>query len=140
LAIRLNPTIFSLPSDIRSSDETIAGTLQHIVYLELRFANLIAGGSKVPLEDIPLDSIDAIHATHGRAFAIVRQFLADPTFDWSRELIFEIPGLDPVNASCETFLVHMTMHSIRHYAQLATLVRQGGFELNWRMDYLFTEA
>jgi len=39
---RLNPVIFSLPSDIRSND-TVAGTLRHIVYLELRFANLIAG-------------------------------------------------------------------------------------------------
>ena len=137
--IQVNPTIFSLPSDIRSS-ETVAGTLQHIVYLELRFANLIAGLAKTPLEDIPKDSIEAIHATHTRAIAIVRQLLAEPMFDWSQELTFEIPGLGRLDASRETFLIHLTMHSIRHYAQLATLVRQAGFETNWRMDYLFTEA
>jgi uncharacterized damage-inducible protein DinB len=32
------------------------------------------------------------------------------------------------------------MHSIRHYAQLATLVRQHGFQPTWPMDYLFTAA
>jgi uncharacterized damage-inducible protein DinB len=137
--VQANPTIFLLPSDIRSS-ETIAGTLQHIVYLELRFANLIAGFAKTPLEDIPKDSIDALHSTHTHAMAIVRKLLADPTFDWTQELTFEIPNLGRLDASRETFLIHLTMHSIRHYAQLATLVRQAGFELNWRMDYLFTQA
>src|ERR1700761_1988401 len=104
--IQVNPMIFSLPSDIRSS-ETIAGTLQHVVYLELRFANLIAGHAKIPLEDIPKDSIEAIHATHTRAIAIVRRLLAEPTFDWSKELTFEIPNLGPLNASRETYLVHL---------------------------------
>lgn len=137
--IKANPTLFSLSSDIRSN-ETIAGTLQHIVYLELRFANLIAGLAKIPLEDVPKDSIEALHAAHTRAIAIVRQLLADPTFDWSQELTFEIPNLGPLVASRETFLIHLTMHSIRHYAQLATLVRQAGFEPNWRMDYLLTQA
>ncbi len=137
--VQENPTIFSLPLDIRSS-ETIVSTLQHIVYLELRFANLIAGVAKTPLEDIPKDSIEALHAIHTRAMAIVRQLLCDPAFDWSQELAFEIPNLGRLDASRETFLVYLTMHSIRHYAQLATIVRQAGFEPNWRMDYLFTEA
>jgi uncharacterized damage-inducible protein DinB len=137
--VQANPTIFSLPSDIRSS-ETIAGTLHHIVYLELRFANLIAGLDVPALEDVPKDSIEAIHGTHTRAIAIVRRLLDDPTFDWSEELTFEIPTLGRLSASRETFAVHLTMHSIRHYAQLATIVRQAGFKPNWPMDYLFTEA
>ena len=85
--VQANPTIFLLPSDIRSS-ETIAGTLQHIVYLELRFANLIAGLGKTPLEDIPKHSIEVLHATHTRAIALVRQLLGDPAFDWSQDLKF----------------------------------------------------
>jgi uncharacterized damage-inducible protein DinB len=36
--------------------------------------------------------------------------------------------------------VHLTLHSMRHYAQLATLVRQQGFKTTWPMDYLFTAA
>jgi hypothetical protein len=32
------------------------------------------------------------------------------------------------------------MHGIRHYAQLATLVRQHGVAPDWPMDYLFMGA
>ncbi len=37
-------------------------------------------------------------------------------------------------------LVHLAMHAIRHYAQLATLVRQNGVKPGWAMDYLFVEG
>ena len=33
--------------------------------------------------------------------------------------------------------LHALMHSIRHYAQLATLARQNGFKPDWAMDYLY---
>jgi len=135
----LNPVVFSLPSDIRS-DGTVAGTLQHVVYFELRFANLIAGFAKKPLEEIPKDSIDAIYETHAHATTIIRQLLSDATFDWSQEMVFEVPNLGPVNATRESFLIHLLMHSVRHYAQLATVVRQAGYPLTWRMDYLFSEG
>jgi hypothetical protein len=31
------------------------------------------------------------------------------------------------------------LHGIRHYAQLATLVRQQGVKPDWQMDYLFVD-
>jgi len=34
-------------------------------------------------------------------------------------------------------LFHALLHGIRHYAQLATLVRQHGIKPEWPMDYLF---
>ena len=39
-------------------------------------------------------------------------------------------------ASRKTVFFHAMMHSIRHYAQLATLVRQHGFKTSFPMDYL----
>jgi uncharacterized damage-inducible protein DinB len=36
--------------------------------------------------------------------------------------------------------VHVLMHSIRHYAQLATLMRQHGIKPDWPGDYLFMQA
>ena len=62
--------------------------------------------------------------------------VAEPTFEWSRELTFEILKIGRLDASRKTFLIHLTMHSIRHYAHLVILVRQAGFETNWHMDYL----
>jgi uncharacterized damage-inducible protein DinB len=38
-----------------------------------------------------------------------------------------------------TVLFHLLFHSIRHYAQLATLVRQHGVKPGSPMDYLMME-
>jgi uncharacterized damage-inducible protein DinB len=134
-----NPPILAIASDIRNST-TVADTLQHIVAVELRYAQRLASLPQSPYEDVPKDSADALFATHTRAFAVLRQLLADPAFDWSTELTFDTITLGPLRATRETILLHLTLHSIRHYAQLATLVRQHGFQPTWPMDYLFTAA
>ncbi|HEX4156310.1 MAG TPA: DinB family protein [Acidobacteriaceae bacterium] len=134
-----NPPILTLPSDIRNS-ATVADTLQHIVAVELRYAQRLAALPESPYEDIPKDSADALFATHTRAFALIHERLADPAFDWSTELTFDTITLGRLRASRETILLHLTLHSIRHYAQLATLVRQHSFTPTWPMDYLFAAA
>jgi uncharacterized damage-inducible protein DinB len=40
----------------------------------------------------------------------------------------------------KTVFIHAMMHSIRHYAQLATILRQHGIKPDWPMDYLFMNA
>ncbi len=42
-----------------------------------------------------------------------------------------------MQATRRSELVHTLMHSIRHYARLATLVRQHGIQPDWAMDYMF---
>lgn len=134
-----NRIVLSLPCDIRNS-KTVADTLQHIVAVELRYAQRLAGLPESPYEEIPKNSIDSLHAAHELALSLVRNLLDDPTYDWSAELTFDTISLGRLRASRETVLLHLTLHSIRHYAQLATLVRQQGFKPNWPMDYLFAAA
>jgi uncharacterized damage-inducible protein DinB len=45
-----------------------------------------------------------------------------------------------MRASRKTIFFHAMLHSIRHYAQLATLVRQRGIKPDWPMDYLIMGA
>ena len=137
--ILTNPAVFTLPSDIRNST-TIADTLQHIVAVELRYAQRLASLPESPYEDVPKDTIDAILATHNTAFEILNNLLADPTYDWSAELTYATITAGRLRSSREAILLHLTMHAIRHYAQLATLVRQAGFKPTWSMDYLMMEA
>lgn len=134
-----NPIILSLPCDIRNST-TVAETLRHIVAVELRYAQRLCGLPESPYEEIPKDSINSLFAAHALALDMVRNLLDDPTYDWSTELNFDTISLGRLRASRETILLHLTLHSIRHYAQLATLVRQSGFKFAWPMDYLFTAA
>lgn len=133
--ILANPAILTLPSDIRNGS-TVANTLHHIVAAELRYAHRLASLPEPDYAVIPSDSIHSLLAAHTRAFEIVRERLADPAYDWSAEITFETITMGRLRATRETILLHLTLHSIRHYAQLATLVRQQGFKPTWPMDYL----
>ena len=55
--ILANPPIFLLLCDIRNG-KTVADTLQHIVAVELRYAQRLAGLPESPYEEIPKNSID----------------------------------------------------------------------------------
>jgi len=137
--IHANPVILAIASDIRNGS-TVADTLQHIVAVELRYAQRLGGLPETDYTQVPKDSADSLFATHTRALDLIRERLADPTYDWSAELAFETITLGRLRTTREAILIHLLMHSIRHYAQLATLVRQHGFQPTWPMDYLFTAA
>lgn len=137
--ILANPVILTLLCDIRNG-KTVADTLQHIVAVELRYAQRLSGLPESPYEEIPKDTINSLMAAHELALGLVRNLLASPIYDWSTEITFDTISLGRLRASRETVLVHLTLHGIRHYAQLATLVRQQGFKTTWPMDYLFFDA
>lgn len=137
--ILANPLVLGLLCDIRNG-RTVTDTLQHIVAVELRYAQRLAGLPESRYEEIPKNSIDSLHAAHELAIGLVRNLLANPDYDWSVELTFDTISLGRLRATRETILLHLTLHSMRHYAQLATLVRQQGFKTTWPMDYLFAEA
>ena len=137
--ILANPIILGLLCDILNG-RTVADTFQHIVAVELRYAQRLAGLPESRYEEIPKNSIDSLHAAHELALGLVRSLLANPDYDWSTELIIDTISAGRLRASRETILLHLTLHSIRHYAQLATLVRQQGFKTTWPMDFLMTEA
>lgn len=137
--ITVHPAVFTLPSDIRNST-TVAHTLQHIVAAEQRYAQRLASLPETAYEDVPCDSIDAILSTHQNAFSILDRLLVDPAYDWQQRLTFTTITAGTLRSSRETILLHLTLHSIRHYAQLATLVRQHGFKPDWPLDFLFMDA
>jgi uncharacterized damage-inducible protein DinB len=134
-----NPGILTLPCDIHSS-HTVAQLLQHIVAVELRYAQRLAGEPESDYNDIPFHSAEAIFATHDRTLSLLQPLLADAAFNWSTEIEFQTITAGRIRASRRTILIHLLMHSIRHYAQLATLVRTHGFNPDWPMDFLFVAA
>lgn len=137
--ILANPVILGLPCDIRNS-RTVADTFQHIFAVELRYAQRLSGLPESPYEEVPKDSINSLITAHELARGLISSLLMHADYDWSAELAFDTISLGRLRASRETVLLHLTLHSIRHYAQLATLVRQNGFKPNWPMDYLFSAA
>ena len=133
-----HPELLTQPCDIAGT-KTIAELLQHIAAAQLRYAERLAG---LPISDyatIPFDFVDSIYATHDRAAAIFRQLFTSD-IDWSEPIDFTTRTMGTVRSNRKTILFHALLHGIRHYAQLASLVRQCGVKPDWQMDYLFMHA
>jgi uncharacterized damage-inducible protein DinB len=55
---------------------------------------------------------------------------------WQHVLEFGTRSGGQMRATRRVIFMHRLLHSIRHYAQLATIVRQHGIDPGWMMDYL----
>jgi uncharacterized damage-inducible protein DinB len=129
-----HPELLTQPCDMAGT-KTVAELLQHIVAVQLRYAERLAD---LPVSDyaaIPFDSAESIYAIHDRTIAIFQQLLASD-IDWNEPFEFTTRTMGPARSNRKTILFHALLHGIRHYAQLATLVRQCGVQPGWPMDYL----
>jgi len=132
--IEAHPQVLAMPCDVMGVS-TAAELLQHIVAVELRYAQQLSGQPPSDYSQIPFDSAAAIYATHERAAAMLRTQLASGV-DWDEEIEFMTRSMGKARAARKTVLFHSMLHAVRHYAQLATLVRQQGVKPDFPMDYL----
>jgi uncharacterized damage-inducible protein DinB len=114
--------------------------LQHIVAVELRYAERLNGLQETPYESIPFDSVESIYAIHDRAMELLRPLMDRDGQYWEAVLEFQTRSAGTLRATRRTVLMHLLTHSIRHYAQLATLTRKQGVPPDWPMDYLLLGA
>jgi uncharacterized damage-inducible protein DinB len=129
-----HPELLTQSCDIAGT-RTVGELLQHIVAVELRYAERLAD---LPISDyanISFDSVDSLFATHNRAIAIFQQLL-NSDIDWDAPIKFTTRTMGEARSNPKTILFHALMHGIRHYAQLASLARQCGVKPDWPMDYL----
>jgi uncharacterized damage-inducible protein DinB len=129
-----HPEALRLPCDVMGV-KTVGELLQHIVAVELRYAEQLSGLPPTEYADIPFDSAETIYATHDRALALLRKLL-DSNVNWDERVDYMTRSMGPARSARKTIFIHALMHSIRHYAQLATLVRQHGIKPGWPMDYI----
>lgn len=134
-----NPAALEFPCDIYGV-ETVRGLIRHIVAVELRYSERLSGEPVTPYEEVPKGSAEEIFALHDQNIARYRKLLADDSIDWDENLEFTTISAGTRTAPRKRILFHSFLHGIRHYAQLATLVRQHGIKPDWPMDFLFSEA
>ncbi len=121
----------------RRGAKTAGELLQHVVAVELRYAERLAGLAATDYANIAFDSVAAIYATHNRAMALFKDQLASNDVDWDERIEYTTRTMGPMRSSRKTILFHAMLHSVRHYAQLATLIRRHGIKPEWPMDYLY---
>jgi uncharacterized damage-inducible protein DinB len=132
--LEVQPKILDFPCSV-AGVTSVGGLLQHIVAVELRYAERLADLPATDYASVKFDSPEAIYATHDRAMNLLRGQI-ERDVDWSERIEFPTRSVGKVRASRRAVLFHAMLHGIRHYAQLATLVRENGIRPDWPMDYL----
>jgi uncharacterized damage-inducible protein DinB len=130
------PEILAFPCDVLDT-HTVVGLLHHITVVELRYAQRIHGLTETTYDEVSAESVPGIYSAHDEAMRLYRSAVEDAGMAWETPIEFKTRSAGTLMASKRTILIHALMHSIRHYAQLATLVRQHGVKPGWPMDYLF---
>ncbi len=134
-----HPEALLLPCDVRES-HSVGELLQHIVAVELRYAERLSGLPESSYEQIPLGTAAELYGTHDQAMHLLRGLLSRSEMVWEVTIAFMTKSAGSMQATRRVIFVHLLMHSVRHYAQLATLVRQHSIKPDWSMDYLFLRA
>jgi len=132
--LRTHPQALGLPLDIA---ESVRELVKHIFAVELFFANLVTG-KKADLNQPTATTLDEIFGLGERAASVYRDFFvrASPE-QWAEKLELSRIG---VRASRRKMVTQALTHSMRHWAQIATFLRQQGFKQDWRHDFLVSKA
>jgi uncharacterized damage-inducible protein DinB len=118
---------------------TLRGVLVHVFAVELRYAQRLLGEPVSSYESLPQGSLDEIFAIGVEARSKLGSFLeTDPDLD--RDLTFETLTAGTRSASARKIVTHSMLHGIRHWAQIATVLRQRGYPAQWFHDILLSDA
>ena len=115
--------------------------LLHIFAVELRYAERLQGLPITEYETLPTRSVAQLFGIGERARAMYREYLGTATDDdLTRVIEFPTRTAGIVRASKRRIVVHALLHSVRHWAQLATALREAGYPTNWGKDFLYSDA
>ena len=133
-----NPAALELPCGITNS-ANVQALVRHIWGAEQRWSQRLAGLPTSEYVEGPLDTLFEMHTT---AMELYRELLAGPDGRWNDtyELKFDWVPPEKRHVSRRKIALHSLIHSQRHYAQLATLVRTAGFPVKTGGDLLFSSA
>lgn len=132
--LRSHPELLTYPCDIRGA-KTVADLLQHIIAVELRYAERLNSERETPYEEIPKISVDSLYEFHDHAMKKLQVLEAEADPFWSERIEFETRS-GRFSATRRVVFAHCLLHSIRHYGQLATLLRKENAGVSAMFDYL----
>jgi uncharacterized damage-inducible protein DinB len=119
---------------------TVGGVVNHIFGVEMRYAQRLRDESVVDWPELAAHvSVEDVFALGDNARALLVDFLANaPEQELDRVLTFKTLTAGVVTASKHKIASNIFLHGIRHWGQIATVVRQNGFSAQWPHDALLS--
>jgi uncharacterized damage-inducible protein DinB len=120
---------------------TVGGVVLHIFAVELRYAQRLLDQEVTAWEEFAQSSIDEVFDLGDNARGQLVQFLTTaPEKELDRVLTFQTLTAGTVSASKHKIASNVFLHDIRHWGQIATVLRQNGFGDQWPHDLLLTNV
>jgi len=119
---------------------TIGGVVLHIFGVELRYAQRLLDQEVTSWEEFRQTSIDEVFEVGDNARGQLVHFLTTaPEKELDRVLTFQTLTAGTVSASKYKIASNIFLHDIRHWGQIATVLRQKGFADQWTHDLLLSD-
>jgi uncharacterized damage-inducible protein DinB len=113
----------------------------HIFAVELRYAERLLDQEVTDWESFRQTSIEDVFELGDNARAQLVQFLTTASeAELDRVLTFQTLTAGVISASKHKIASNLFLHGIRHWGQVATVVRQKGFGDQWSHDLLLSNV
>jgi len=133
-----NPTALDVPVSIAGT-KRVRDMLLHIFAVELRYAERLNHVAEVtPYERHTGKPSEELFAMGEQARGLLAEYLAKAN-DLDRVLTFPTLTSGTLSASKRKIAIHMLLHGVRHWAQLATALREAGFTQS-KHDFIFSNV
>ena len=118
-------------------NQTVGDVVKHIFSAEKRYIERL---SEKPLTDtalIPSDNLEALFELGQRSRQDLQNFIESfPATNWDTLKDFDFVGWS-LKATPKKIIMHVLTHELRHWAQIATLLRVNGFKGDFH-DFIFS--
>ncbi len=119
---------------------TVGGVVNHIFAVELRYSQRLRDEPVSDWQDLVVHtSLEDVFALGDNARALLVDFLTSaPDAELDRVLTFQTLTAGTVTATKHKIASNIFLHGIRHWGQIATVLRQNEFAVEWPHDALLS--
>lgn len=119
--------------------QSVGDTIRHIFSAEARYIDRLSARELTDTSRVASDSVEPLFEFGARSRGRLKDFLATfPVQRWDEDVEMNLMN-NMVRATPRKIVVHVLMHEIRHWPQIATLLRLNGIVAEFR-DFLFSPA
>ena len=118
---------------------TIGEVVRHIFSAEKRYVDRLSGRPITDTSSLPTDNLDVLFEFGEESRSELKKFVEEfPAEAW--DVPFEFKLMNSVlRVTPKKIIVHVLVHEMRHWAQIATLLRLNGMTGEFH-DFLFSPA
>src|SRR5215813_123559 len=131
-----NPAAMDLPADIARA-KNVREVVLHVVGVQMRYAERLLNQPVTEFEALNSKTAEELFALLHKSTEDLRSFaVAANDADWDGVISFQTRSAGTLSASRRKIFIHTLLHGIRHWAQLATFLRQQGYPQEWMHDFI----